>query len=70
VYATGSKIYGEYGDPSEFRLGVNWYPFKSEVVRWNAQWIQLRHSPVGGNSLPFVVGGNGPVLHTDLQVNF
>ena len=70
VYVTGSKIYGEYGDPSEFRLGVNWYPFKSEVVRWNAQWIQLRHSPVGGNSLPFVVGGNGPVLHTDLQVNF
>lgn len=70
VYATGSKILGEYGDPSEFRLGVNWYPFRNDVVRWNAQWIQLNQSPVGGNSLPFVVGGKGPVLSTDFMVNF
>jgi hypothetical protein len=70
VYASGSKIYGEYGNPSEYRLGVTWYPFKSQVIRWNAQWIQLDHTPVGSNSLPVVVGGNGPVFHTDFEVNF
>ncbi|HEX9166183.1 MAG TPA: hypothetical protein VF862_09750, partial [Gemmatimonadales bacterium] len=70
VYATGSRIFGEYGDPTEYRVGVNWYPFRNEIVRWNAQWIQLNRSPVGGNSLPFVVGGKGPVLSTDFMVNF
>ena len=26
-YASGSKIYGQYGDPWDLTLGANWYPF-------------------------------------------
>ena len=26
VYLSGSKILGRYGDPSELRAGLNWYP--------------------------------------------
>jgi hypothetical protein len=70
VYAGGAKIFGEYGDPSEFRAGVNWFPFRNEVIRWNLQWIQLNKSPVGSLSHPYTVGSNGSVFQTDFMVNF
>jgi hypothetical protein len=70
VYAGGAKIFGEYGDPSEFRAGVNWFPFRNEVVRWNLQWIQVSHSPVGSLSHPYTVGSNGTIVQTDFQINF
>ena len=70
VYVSGSKVFGEYGDPSDTRVGVNVYPFKSQVVRWNFEYLHLRRSPVGGLSLPYVVGGNGPVFYSSFEVNF
>jgi len=69
-YVSGSKVYGEYGDPSDFRIGANWYPWKNHVVRWNAEYLHLNRSPVGGLSLPYAVGGNGPVFYTSFEVNF
>jgi hypothetical protein len=30
----------------------------------------LRHSPVGYTAVPFAIGGNGPVFHTDLELAF
>jgi hypothetical protein len=70
VYAGAAKIFGEYGDPSEFRAGVNWFPFRNEVIRWNLQWIQLNKSPVGSLSHPYTVGSNGSVFQADFMVNF
>ncbi len=70
AYAGGAKIFGEYGDPSEFRAGVNWFPFRNEVVRWNLQWIQVSHSPVGSLSHPYTVGSNGSIVQMDFQINF
>lgn len=70
VYAGASKVYGEYGDPSDFRLGLNWFPWKNQVVRWNFEYIQLDRSPVGALSLPYSVGANGPVFHTNFMVWF
>jgi len=69
-YVSGSKVYGEYGDPSDFRIGANWYPWHNHVVRWNAEYLHLNRSPVGGLSLPYVVGGDGPVFYTSFEVNF
>jgi hypothetical protein len=69
-YVSGSKIYGQYGDPSDFRVGINYFPFGSQIVRWNFEYLRLNHSPVGGLSLPYVVGGNGNVIYSSLQMSF
>ncbi len=70
AYVSGSKIYGQYGNPSDFRVGVNWFPARSQVIKWNAEYLLLNKSPVGALSLPYPVGGNGPVFYTSLMIYF
>ena len=70
LYVAGSKIYGQYGDPSDVRFGANWFPWKNQVARWNLEIHHLNDSPVGALSLPYSVGGNGNVYHADFEVNF
>ena len=70
VYVSGSKIFGEYGDPWDFRAGLNYHPFRNDIVWWNTEYLQLRRSPVGGLSLPEPVGGNGGVFYSSFVVNF
>jgi hypothetical protein len=69
-YAGVSKIFGEYGDPWDLRVGVNWFPWHLEVVRWNAEYLHTDHSPVGGTSLPTQVGGTGDIVYSSFQINF
>jgi hypothetical protein len=52
VYATASKIWGANGNPTEYSLGVNVYPFKRREMHVNFQMIKLNRSPVGGYHLP------------------
>lgn len=70
VYASYAQINGEYGDPDEFRLGLNWFPWKNYVFRWNVEYIQANGFPVGGLSLPYAIGSHGGIFHTNLQLNF
>jgi hypothetical protein len=70
VYAGGSKVFGEYGDPSDVRVGLNYYPWKNEVVKWNFEFIHLNRSPVGSLTLPYSVGTNGPVFHSSFMLWF
>jgi len=70
AYVSGSKIYGEFGDPWDTALGMNWFPMKRRELRVNLQGLYLRNSPVGYASVPFAVGGNGWVFTTDLMLNF
>jgi hypothetical protein len=70
VYAGGSGIYGAYGDASEFRLGTNFYPVKERGFRINVEWLHLNHSPVGYTAVPYAVGANGNVFHTNVELNF
>lgn len=69
-YVGHSKIFGQYGDPWDFRAGVNWFPWKNRVVRWNNEWLYLRNSPVGYTSVPFALGGRGNVFHSTLELAF
>ena len=69
-YGGFSKVYGEYGDPWDLRLGLNWFPWHNYVVRWNAEYLHTDRSPVGGLSLPTVVGGTGDTFYSSFQVNF
>ena len=70
VYLSGSKILGHYGDGSEIRAGANWYFLKDRGLRFNAEWIHLNHCPVGYTAVPYPVGGNGDVFHTNVEMSF
>lgn len=70
AYVGTAQIFGEYGDPTEFRGGVNIFPWKRQVVRINLEWIQLKNSPVGYLSVPYAWGSNGGIFHADFMVNF
>ena len=69
LYVGGSKIYGDYGNPYDARLGMNWFPFKFKGIRWNAQVIYLDKSPVGNSTLPYPLGAKGVTFNTDLEFN-
>ena len=70
LYAGGSTIMGQYGQPWDFRMGTNLHPFKNRVVRWNTEFLYLHRSAVGYTALPYPVGGNGPVFHTSWELAF
>lgn len=70
VYAGASKVFGEYGDPSDFRAGLTFFPWKNQVVKWNFEFIRLNRSPVGAASLPYSIGSNGPVFHSNFMLWF
>jgi hypothetical protein len=70
LYLSGSKVFGEYGNPWDARLGVNVFPWKNKVARWNTELLYLDNSPVGALSLPYSVGANGLVFYTNLEVNY
>jgi len=69
-YIAASKIYGEYGDPYDFSVGLNWFPLQERLFRLNTEVLYLKNSPVGYSSVPFAVGGNGTVFHANLEVYF
>jgi len=70
AYVAYSKIFGEYGDPWDFSIGLNWFPMKRKEFRLEFQGLYLKDSPVGYSSVPFSVGGNGWVFTTDLILAF
>ena len=70
LYVGGSRINGQFGNPFDFRSGINWFPWKNKVVRWNTEWLYLRNSPVGYSSVPFAIGGRGNVFHSSLELAF
>ena len=69
-YAAGSKVFGQYGDPWDATVGLNWYPFSRREMHINLEGIYLRRSPVGGSSYPYIVGGNGWLFNMDFIVTF
>ncbi len=70
LYAGGSKVFGEYGNPHDVRAGGNIFPWKNETVRLNVEYIHLDRAPVGAASLPYSVGNSGPVFHTNVMLWF
>jgi hypothetical protein len=70
IYLSGSQIFGQFGDPSELRAGVNWYFVKDRGLRVNGEWNHVNKSPVGYTAYPYPVGANGNVFHLNLEMNF
>lgn len=70
VYANGSKIWGDFGNPWDAGIGVNWWPFKKQQFRLNGEFLYLDHSPVGSTTLPYSVGSTGFVFVTSAELKF
>jgi hypothetical protein len=70
LYLSGSQIFGDYGNPSEVRVGGNWYFTKQRGLRLNTEYIHVNHSPVGYTAYPMPVGANGNIFHVNLEMNF
>jgi hypothetical protein len=70
LYAIGSQVFGDYGNPSEFRAGANWYFTRQRGLRLNGEFIAVNHSPVGYTAYPMPVGASGPIFHINLEMNF
>ena len=68
LYTAGSRIAGEYGNPYDFRFGVNFFPWNNRVFRWNTQAMYLYKSPVGYTSLTYNVGSTGWIFNTDFEM--
>lgn len=70
AFGTYNKIFGNYGNPWGARAGLNIYPWKNQVSWFSLQYFYLDNSPVGGLSLPYLVGSNGSIFDLDFVVNF
>ena len=70
AYMGHSRIFGNFGDPWDFRFGANWFPYKNKVLRWNTEALYLFKSPVGYTSVAYPVGGRGWVFNTTLELAF
>jgi hypothetical protein len=70
LYIGTSKVYGQYGDPWDFRSGLNFFPFKNKVVRWNNEILYLHKSPVGYTSVAYPVGARGWVFSSSWELAF
>jgi len=66
LYAGTSYIFGQFGDPKEFLVGTNYYPWNSRNVRLNTQLIEVRHSPVNSTFGFYVGQQTGPVFSIGL----
>jgi len=69
-YAYGAEVLGQYGRPWQLGFGGNYYPFTNRVLRVNAEGIVVRRSPVGNLSSPLLVGANGFVFVSNIELFF
>ena len=70
VYLSGSQIYGQYGNPYDVALGLNYFPFSRRDLRLNLMGLYVSRSPVGYTAYPIPVGGNGFTFVTDFSLAF
>jgi hypothetical protein len=70
IYVGAAKIFGEFGDPWDVRLGLNYFPFGTRAVRWNNELMYMNESPVGGLAYPYAVGGTGFIFQSNFEVAF
>ena len=69
-YVASSKIFGEYGNPWDTAVGVNWYPMQNRLLRLNGEILYTNDSAVGNSSAPYLVGGDGAALNTNVEMKF
>jgi hypothetical protein len=70
VYAQGSYLFGDFGDPWELSGGLNWWPFKRREIRFNLDYLYDRRSVVGYSAIPQSLGATGSIFNANLEFFF
>jgi hypothetical protein len=68
IYGRGSKVFGEFGDSSEYGGGARWYFLPTERLWLNPEVIHVDRAPYSGAFTPYTAGMNGwaPMIQTVL----
>jgi hypothetical protein len=68
LYARGSKVFGEFGDPYEYGAGAKWYFLPTERVWLTAEMMNVHRAPYSGAFTPYTAGMTGwvPMIQTVL----
>lgn len=68
VYGRGSKVFGQFGDSSEYAGGVKWYFLPTERIWLNGELMRVNKAPYSGAFTPYTAGMNGwvPMLQSVL----
>jgi len=73
-FVTGSKIWGEHGDPWDVSAGVNWFPVVKpgleRQLRVSPEVIYVKDSPTGNSSVPYIVGSDGFIFMVSTELSF
>jgi len=74
TYVSGSKIFGQYGNPYDISTGLNWYPFSKpgydRQFRVSPEVMFVRNCPTGNTSVPYSVGSNGVIFLLSAELSF
>ncbi|HSE25395.1 MAG TPA: hypothetical protein VLB68_27275 [Pyrinomonadaceae bacterium] len=68
LYVRGSKVFGQFANPSEYGGGFKWYFLPTERLWMTGEIMRVNHSPYSGAFTPYTAGMNGwmPMLQTVL----
>jgi hypothetical protein len=68
LFGRGSKVFGQFGDSSEYGGGVKWYFLPTERIWLNGELMKVNRSPYSGAFTPYTAGMKGwvPMLQTIL----
>lgn len=69
-YVSASKIFGEYGNPYDVAVGINYFPFQRRDLRLNVMGLYVDRSPVGYTAYPVPVGADGFTFLSDFSLAF
>jgi hypothetical protein len=70
LYFSGSQIWGQFGNPYDAAVGVNYFPLKRRDLRVDLMGLWVKNSPVGYTAYPVPVGGNGFTFVGDFSLAF
>ena len=59
MYARGSRVFGQFGDSSEYAGGVKWHLLPTERLWLSAELMRVYKAPYSGAFTPYTAGMNG-----------
>jgi hypothetical protein len=68
LYGRGGRVFGQFGDSSEYGVGARWYYLPTERLWLNPELLRVNKSPYSGAFTPYTAGLNGwvPMLQVVL----